>query len=122
MNTVKNSKHLQPPSPSILKFKIIESSQRNETVQKAWNDICIKSPHPNLLICPKQENKLFFTQDKKAKECSDFLRYFNYVHLGVSFKTLLFQKRKEKVDEEEEKWKERRKRKEEKLKETKQIT
>ena len=71
--------------PSIFKYKIIESSQRNETVQKAWNDICIKSPHPNLLICPKQENKLFFPQDKKAKECTAFLRYFLNMYICTYF-------------------------------------
>ena len=32
--------------------------QRNETYQKAWYDVCIKSEHPTSFICPNND---FFT-------------------------------------------------------------
>ena len=39
--------------------------KRNETFQSAWYDYCMKSNHPNVFICPKEDKHNVF----KAPNC-----------------------------------------------------
>ena len=42
----------------ILDDRAYAGFERNETYQKAWYDVCIKSEHPSSFICPKNNDFL----------------------------------------------------------------
>ena len=50
--------------------------KRNETYQKAWYDVCIKSEHPTSFICHKNNDLLGTPLTEYAVEKTKNIRYF----------------------------------------------
>ena len=61
--------------------------QRNDSIQQHWYDHCIKSDHPNSMICPNTTE--FYPETEQAEIETEKLKYtIKKVNLLVSFSSI----------------------------------
>ena len=58
--------------------------QRNDSIQQHWYDHCIKSDHPNSMICPNTTE--FYPETEQAEKETEKLKYtMQGISIGIFF-------------------------------------
>ena len=65
--------------------------QRNDSIQQHWYDHCIKSDHPNSMICPNTTE--FYPETEQAEKETEKLKYtMQGISISIFFSNPNFRK------------------------------